>query len=192
MLGILFGDWGWGVKFWGGVWIFRQILRMLLWICICEELWLGGGCWGFAGFGFAPICSLIVPTTKYCDSNQCKQNPSLVVSHGKLLYSLLLIRATGNRLPDFRQFGSDLTIGDTSNQWFLWASLIHLDICPLNLPTLRHLSQTLIELLVKRSFSYRRQIPCILFHEWKKNTRVSFIDFFRCSQSILVLVPSRF
>ena len=120
------------------------------------------------------------------------QNPSLDVSHGKLLYSLLLIRATGNRLPDFRQFGSDLTICDLLNRWFLWASLIHLDICPLILPTLRHSSQTLIELLVKRSFSYRRQIPCILFHEWKKNTRVSFIDLFRCSQSILVLLPSRF
>ena len=98
------------------------------------------------------------------------QIPSLGVSYGRLLYSLLLIRATGNRSPDLRQLWSDLPVCNSFETVVSVSFPYTFRYLPFNITNPSSFVPNSHWVLVEQSFSYRRQIPCIYFMNEKRHT----------------------
>ena len=139
--------------------------------------WVGRG-WNesFLGFNFFPICPLIVKYSQILWLKPVKLKSLSLRFLRKTSVLIVINQATGNRSPDLRQFKSDLPVCDLFETVVSVSFPYTYRYLPLSITNPSLLVPKSHWVLVERSFSYRRQIPCIYFVNEKGHT--SFIRGF--------------
>ena len=140
--------------------------------------WVGRG-WNesFLGFNFFPICPLIVKYSQILWLKPVKLKSLSLRFLRKTSVLIVINQATGNRLPDLRQFLRVICqFASLSKRLFLWVHPYAYRYLPLSITNPSLLVPKSQWVLVERSFSYMWQIPCIYFV--KENWHTNFIHGF--------------